>query len=69
MKKFNPFTKTILLILWLLLVLPSCNQPKTAENLNEYLQLSQNAYNAKDYVEYCRLTSKLVDLEPILAGT
>ena len=64
MKRINVFTGTVFSILLLLLVFSVCSQQSTTDTMNEYLQLSIKAYQSKDYSEYFRLISKIVDLEP-----
>jgi hypothetical protein len=48
----------------LLLVYSIYSQDSTTDGLNEYLQLSIKAYQSKNYPEYHRLISRIVDLEP-----
>jgi hypothetical protein len=64
MEKIDVFTGAVLPVLLPLLVFSVCNQQSTADSLDEYLQLSVKAYQSKDYPEYHRLISKIVDLEP-----
>lgn len=64
MKRFAVYTRTILLILLLLLVYSVCSPQSPTDSLKKYLQLSIKAYQSKDYPEYHRLMLRIVDLEP-----
>jgi hypothetical protein len=55
---------TVLPILLLLFVHSVCSRQRPTESLKEYLQLSIEAYQSKDYAEYHRLMSQIVDLDP-----
>ena len=58
------FTSLVLQILLLLFIHSTCVQQSPTDNLTEYLRLSVKTYQAKDYPEYHRLMSRIVDLEP-----
>ena len=64
MKRFTVFTRTVLPILLLLLVYSVCSRKSPTDSLKKYLQLSTKAYQSKDYPEYQRMMSRIVDLEP-----
>ena len=64
MKQYTLLTRTIFLIILLFLADVVCNRTSPNDGLKKHLQLSIKAYQAKNYPEYYRLMSRIVDLEP-----
>jgi hypothetical protein len=64
MKRFTVYARTALPIFLLLLVYSVYSPQSPTDSLKKYLQLSIKAYQSKDYPEYHRLMSRIVDLEP-----
>jgi len=64
MERFAVFTGTVFPILFILLVFFIYSQQSPTDSLKKHLQLSLKAYQSKDYSEYHRLMSRIVDLEP-----
>jgi hypothetical protein len=58
------FATSVLPILLLISVNSACSRQSPTDSLKKYLQLSIEAYQSKDYLQYHRLMSRIVDLEP-----